>query len=101
MDVAALQRLPAGQASAVPLVMLTVTNNFGDGPPLSLANIQVVREVCDRYSAGCVLRDQCRRTDPESSVFCSRPLRPFGRARRSGWPSRRKSRSSEWNTDGL
>ena len=59
MDVAALGRLLAEQASAVPLVMLTVTNNSGGGQPVSLANIQAVREVCDRYGKPLFL-DACR-----------------------------------------
>ena len=48
MDLATLRRLLDEQASAVPLVVLTVTNNFSGGQPVSLANIQAVREVWDR-----------------------------------------------------
>jgi tryptophanase len=59
MDVAALERLLSQQAAAVPLVMLTVTNNSGGGQPVSMANVQAVREVCDRFRKPLFL-DSCR-----------------------------------------
>ena len=59
MDVAALDALLAERAAAVPLVMLTVTNNSGGGQPVSLANIAAIREVCDRYGKPLFL-DACR-----------------------------------------
>ncbi len=59
MDVAALERVLAEHASAVPLVMLTVTNNSGGGQPVSMANARAVREVCDRFGKPLFL-DCCR-----------------------------------------
>jgi len=59
MDVAALQRLLSERAAAVPLVMLTVTNNSGGGQPVSMANVRAVREVCDRFGKPLFL-DSCR-----------------------------------------
>ena len=59
LDVAALDRLLAGRADTVPLVMVTVTNNSGGGQPVSMANLRAVREVCDRYGKPLFL-DACR-----------------------------------------
>ena len=60
MDVAALERLIRETgAEHVPLVMLTVTNNSGGGQPVSMANIEAVREVTARYRVPLYL-DACR-----------------------------------------
>jgi tryptophanase len=59
MDVAALERLLAERADAVPLVMLTLTNNSGGGQPVSMANVRAVREVCDQFGKPLFL-DSCR-----------------------------------------
>jgi tryptophanase len=59
IDLEALDRLLADEGDRVPLVMVTITNNSGGGQPVSLKNLQGVREVCDRYGKPFFL-DACR-----------------------------------------
>jgi tyrosine phenol-lyase len=60
MDVTALERLiHETGAEHIPLVMLTVTNNSGGGQPVSMANIEAVREVTARHRIPLYL-DACR-----------------------------------------
>ncbi|MHB1842337.1 MAG: tryptophanase [Sulfobacillus sp.] len=49
MDVKRLDDLLRREAGRVPLVMVTVTSNQNGGQPVSLANLQAVRQVCDRH----------------------------------------------------
>jgi tryptophanase len=59
IDLAALEKLLDTRGDAIPLVMVTVTNNSGGGQPVSLANLQAVRKLCDRYRKPFFL-DACR-----------------------------------------
>jgi len=60
MNVAALEELinRVGR-DAIPVVMMTVTNNSEGGQPVSLSNIREVRAVCDRHRLPLFL-DACR-----------------------------------------
>ncbi len=60
MDVEALERLIATEGrDRVPLVMLTVTDNSGGGQPVSMGNIEAVREITRRHRIPFYL-DACR-----------------------------------------
>jgi tyrosine phenol-lyase len=60
MDVSALEALIQKEGRAnIPLVMLTITNNSGGGQPVSMANIEAVREVTTRHGIPFYL-DACR-----------------------------------------
>ena len=59
IDLEALERTLAERGDAVPLVMITMTNNAGGGQPVSLANVKAAREICDRYRKPLYI-DACR-----------------------------------------
>jgi tryptophanase len=59
MDIAALERLLEERGAAVPVVVMTITNNSGGGQPVSLENLHAVRDVCDRFGKPLFL-DGCR-----------------------------------------
>ncbi len=60
MDVDALECLvDEVGATAIPLCMLTITNNTGGGQPVSMANIRAVSAVCRRHGIPLYI-DACR-----------------------------------------
>ena len=60
LDVSGLESLITSEGAAkIPLVMVTVTNNSGGGQPVSMANLEAVRQVCTRHGIPLYL-DACR-----------------------------------------
>ncbi|MEO8661765.1 MAG: tryptophanase [Bryobacteraceae bacterium] len=60
MDTAALERLIEQHGpAAIPLVMVTVTNNSGGGQPVSMANIEAIRDITRRHGIPFYI-DACR-----------------------------------------
>ncbi|TAM45645.1 MAG: tryptophanase [Acidobacteria bacterium] len=56
IDLAALERCLAEVGrERVPFVLITVTNNSGGGQPVSMANLQGARAVCDRFGVPLLL----------------------------------------------
>jgi len=76
MDVEALEKLIAAEgADKIPLVMVTITNNSGGGQPVSMANLEEVREVTARHKIPLYL-DACRFA--ENAWFIRRDERGYG-----------------------
>src|ERR1700751_4124362 len=60
MDAARLaETIEREGAKKIPLVMLTVTNNFGGGQPVSMENIRVVNSICKKHGIP-LYTDACR-----------------------------------------
>jgi tryptophanase len=59
VDLPALERLLEERADAIPVVMMTITNNAGGGQPVSLANLRAVHSLCKRHGKPFII-DACR-----------------------------------------
>jgi tryptophanase len=78
MDLSRLEDLLQSRGSAVPVVMLTVTNNAGGGQPVSLENIRAVADLAHRYGRPFFI-DACRFAENAYFIKCREP----GQAERS------------------
>jgi len=93
MDVAALERLiDEVGAAAIPLCMITITNNTGGGQPVSMGNIRAVSRVCRAHGIPLYI-DACRFA--ENAYFIK--LREPGYA---DWPVREIAREMFRHADG-
>jgi tryptophanase len=82
MDVDALERVIQEEGAAnIPLVMVTVTNNSGGGQPVSMRNLEAVREITRRAGIPFYL-DACRFA--ENSYFIQQSESGY-----ADWPPRR------------
>ncbi|MEM7328178.1 MAG: tryptophanase [Pseudomonadota bacterium] len=59
MDIASLEAFMQDHADAVPVIMLTITNNAGGGQPVSLENIRAVSKIAAAFSKPFII-DGCR-----------------------------------------
>lgn len=49
MDLAALEKVLSTDASSIPIVVMTVTNNSAGGQPVSMENIRATAALCKKY----------------------------------------------------
>ena len=78
MDLERLEALLRRDGAAIPIVMLTVTNNAGGGQPVSLENIRAVANIAHRYGKPLFI-DACRFAENAYFIKC----REAGQATRS------------------
>jgi len=69
IDLERLERLLAEQATRIPVVMLTVTNNAGGGQPVSLENIRAAADLAHRHGKPLFI-DGCRFAENAWFIKC-------------------------------